>query len=161
MEDSKITEWVGKLVTACSDSGDADGVVDELTSGPVIFTEQDFADHLRIHHPGVSARVEIVNGFLNIHAGFSIFSLTLVCTADVDPSGKIAYVRQEKGPALKNFLDIEGMCKKYEFLDYNHPVRTVSLDISNMPEDVNLRAFEIKDGCLMVELYKEVSKSLT
>ncbi len=114
MEDSKITEWVGKLVTACSDSGDADGVVDELTSGPVIFTEQDFADHLRIHHPGVPARVEMVDGFLNIHAGFSIFSLTFVCTADVDPSGKIAYMRQEKGPALKNFLDIEGMC--YYFL---------------------------------------------
>ncbi|MCQ4575275.1 MAG: hypothetical protein NOU37_08525 [Candidatus Brocadiales bacterium] len=159
-ENSKIAQWVDKLLRACSDSEDAAGIVEELTSGPVTFTEEDFAEHMKIHHPGVSARVELEDGFLNLHAGFSIFSLTFVCTAEADPSGKMAYVRQEKGPALKNFLDIVGMCDRTEFLSYDDSRRSVSLDLSKIPEDVNVVAFEIKKGCVVVELRKEVSNSL-
>ncbi|MEE9585003.1 MAG: hypothetical protein V3W51_05925, partial [Candidatus Brocadiales bacterium] len=127
MAESKIALWVDKLLKACNGSKEAAGAVKELTSGPVIFTEKDFAEHLEMYHPDISAKIELEQGFFNIRASYSIFGLTFVCTSAVDPSGRIAYLHQEKGPALKNFLDIEGTCDRIECLDYDNSSRTISL----------------------------------
>ena len=161
MADSKIYVWVNKLLEACNGSEDAAKAVEELTRGPVIFTENDFAEHLKTYHPDISARVELEDKYMNIHASLAIFSLTFVLTAEADPSGKMAYLRQERGTALKNFLDIEGMCERVGALNYDHSNRTISLDLSKMPKDVNLKAFEIKKGGMEVDLRKEPAQPLT
>ncbi|MEE9558282.1 MAG: hypothetical protein V3V94_02245 [Candidatus Brocadiales bacterium] len=155
MAESKIYVWVNKLLDACNGSEDAAKTVEELTRGPVIFTEEDFADHLRIHHPDISARVELEDKYMNIHASLAIFSLTFVFTAEADPSGKMAYLHQERGTAIKQFLDVEGMCERIGALNYDHSNRTISLDLSRMPRDVNLKAFEIKKSGMEVDLREE------
>ncbi|MGR3295459.1 MAG: hypothetical protein ACUZ8A_04460 [Candidatus Bathyanammoxibius sp.] len=156
--ESKISVWLNNLLDACNgseDPEDAVKAVEELTRGPVTFTEEDFADHLRIHHPNIPARIELEDGYLNVHASLAIFSLTFVFTAEADPSGKMAYLHQERGTAIKNFLDIEGMCERVGALNYDHSNRTISLDLSRMPRDVSLKAFEIKKGGMEVDLREE------
>ncbi|MCP4363934.1 MAG: hypothetical protein GY800_01340 [Planctomycetes bacterium] len=158
MADSKLRLWLDTLLEACNgseDSEDAVKAVAELTRGPVTFTEEDFADHLRIHHPDIPARIELEDGYLNVHASLAIFSLTFVFTAEADPSGKMAYLRQERGTAIKQFLDIEGICERIGALNYDHSNRTISLDLSKMPKDVSLKAFEIRKGGMEVDLREE------
>ncbi|MHC4196301.1 MAG: hypothetical protein ACYSRP_00115 [Planctomycetota bacterium] len=155
MADSKLRLWLDTLLEACNgseDSEDAVKAVAELTRGPATFTEEDFADHLRIHHPDIPARVELEDGYLNVHASLAIFSLTLVFTAEACSSGKMAHLRQDRGTALKKFLDIEGLCERISALEYEDSTRTISLDLSKMPGDVSLKTFEIGKGGLKVDL---------
>ncbi len=158
MADSKLYLWLNNLLGACNGSeGSEDAVkaVAELTRGPVTFTEEDFADYLRIHYPDIPARIELEDGYLNVHASIAIFSLTFVFTAEACPSGKMAHLRQDRGTAIKQFLDIEGMCERTSALEYEDSTRTISLDLSKMPRDVSLKAFEIRKGGLKVDLRGE------
>ncbi len=155
MAESKLYVWLNNLLGACNGSEDAVKAVAELTGGPVTFTEEDFADYLRIHHPDIPARIELEDGYMNVHASIAIFSLTFVFTAEACPSGKMAHLRQDRGTAIKNLLDVEGLCERTSALEYEDSTRTISLDLSRMPRDVSLKAFEIKKSGMEIDIREE------
>lgn len=160
MSEDKIGMLVEKVLRASNNPGDATGIVNELTNGPIVFTEKDFAEYLKKNHPKVPVKIKLEEDIAKVKVGYFIFHLTFPCSVEVDPDGKIVYLRLKKEPPLKKFLKIEEKFHQLGFLNYDNPNKTISCDLTRIPQvahltkDIKLKIFRINKGALHVEFEK-------
>lgn len=160
MSEDKIGMLVEKVLRANNNPGDATGIVNELTNGPIVFSEKDFAEYLKKHHPKVPVKIKLEEACAKIKVGYFIFHVTLECFVEADPTGKIAHLRLKKDPPLKKFLKIEEKLNQLGFLSYDNPNKTISCDLTRIPQvahltkDVRLKVFKIGKESLEVRLEK-------
>jgi|GEM_PF-5918841 len=158
MSEDKIGQWVEKVLRASNNPGDATGIVNELTNGPIIFSEKDFAEYLKKNHSKVPVKIKLEEGIAKIKVGYSIFHLTFPCSVEVDPDGKIVHLHLKKELPLKKFLKIEEQFHQLGFLSYDNPNKTISCDLTGIPqiahltEGVRLKVFKIRKEAVEVKL---------
>lgn len=168
MSEDKIGVWVEKVLRASNNPGDATGIVNELTNGPIIFSEKDFAEYLKKNHPEVPVKIKLEEDIAKIRVGYSIFRLTFPCQVRVDSSGKLVHLHLKKAPPFYGKLIswYEQTLNSLGFLSYDKERKITSCYLTKIPQvadltkKIRLDAFWIRKGYIELEIKKEASMSL-